>query len=81
MGEPIPRMIPVPEWCPTRTATWGMCWISVEAGKENIDSMEALKAGLNTTDPEWVAAFSTDDYIQAWTKLWTIFDLMPNVFI
>ena len=57
-----------------------MCWIGVEVGKENIDSMEALKAGLNTTDPEWVVAFSTDDYIQAWTKLWTIFD-MPNVFI
>ena len=57
-----------------------MCWIGVEAGKENKDSMEALKAGLNTTDPEWVVAFSTDDYIQAWTKLWTIFD-MPNVFI
>ena len=72
-------MIPVPEWCPT-PATWGMCWIGVEAGKENIDSMEALKAGLNTTDPEWVVAFSTDDYIQAWTKLWTIFD-MPHVFI
>ena len=40
-----------------------MCWIGVEAGKENKDSMEALKAGLNTTDPEWVVASSTDDYI------------------
>ena len=57
-----------------------MCWIGVEAGKENKDSMEALKAGLNTTDPEWVVASSTDDYIQVWKKLWTIFD-MPNVFI
>ena len=57
-----------------------MCWIGVEAGKENKDSMEVLKAGLNTTDPEWVVAFSTDDYIQAWKKLCTIFD-MPNVFI
>ena len=43
-----------------------MCWIGVEAGKENKDSMETLKAGLNTTDPEWVVASSTDDYIQAW---------------
>ena len=57
-----------------------MCWIGVEAGKENKDSMEALKAGLNTTDPEWVVASSTDDYIQAWKILWIIFD-MPNVFI
>ena len=57
-----------------------MCWIGVEAGKENKDSMEALKAVLNTTDPEWVVASNTDDYIQAWKKLWTIFD-MPNVFI
>ena len=43
-----------------------MCWIGVEAGKENKDSMEALKAVLNTTDPEWVVASSTDDYIQGW---------------
>ena len=43
-----------------------MCWIGVEAGKENKDSMEALKAGLNTIDPEWVVASSTDDYTQAW---------------
>ena len=57
-----------------------MCWIGVEAGNENKDSMEALKAGLNTTDPEWVVASSTDDYIQAWKKLWTIF-YMPNVSI
>ena len=57
-----------------------MCWIGVEAGKENKDSMEALKAVLNTTDPGWVVASSTDDCIQAWKKLWTIFD-MPNVFI
>ena len=43
-----------------------MCWIGVEAGKENKKPMEAPKAGLNTTGPEGVVAFNPDDYIQAW---------------